>query len=367
MKMNAELYGIPTPAVVAELDTVEKNIVKMKKEAEKYGISHRPHIKTHRSGFFAGMQIDAGCKGITAAKLGEAEAMADCGIDDIFIAYPLIGEDKLDRLLALSERVKVSTIINSQKGAEQLSKKFSDAGKKIEVLIEVDGGLNRGGIKAGKPVLEFAKQIRDYQGLEIKGLMYYGGLIYNSHNKEEIREYAQKERDDLVNTSKLLTKEGFSMEVLSAGSSFSGKVPEDLKGITEIRSGHYIFNDCGQLDVGLAEPEDCALNVITTVVAKPDDHVVICDAGTKTFSSDKCHYREGFGYVTDYPEIQIYNLNEEHAFLRTEGKNPLQIGDKICVIPNHACVVTNLAEKVYGFRNGRLEREIAVEARGKSV
>lgn len=147
----------------------------------------------------------------------------------------------------------------------------------------------------------------------------------------------------------------FCWEVLSAGSSFSGKDPELLEGITEIRSGHYIFNDCGQLDLRLAAPEDCALTVIATVVSKPDDHVVICDVGTKSLTSDACHYRKGYGYVIGYPEMEIYALNEEHAFLRCKAENPLLIGGKVRIIPNHACVVTNLAEKVYGVRDGVFE------------
>ena len=327
MIMNENLRELPTPAVVIDLDMAEENIRVMQKNAEKHGLAHRPHIKTHRAGYFAKKQIEMGCKGITCAKLGEAEIMADDGIKDIFIAYPIIGEDKLQRLYQLAKRVKVSTIVNSLKGARDLSTFFT----------------------------------------EINGLMYYGGLIYGARNIGELEEFTRKEHDDLVTTAELLKQHGFQINVLSAGSSFSGKKPELLEGITEIRSGHYIFNDCGQLDIGLASPEQCALNVVTTVVAKPDDHTVICDVGTKSLTSDQCHYREGYGYVMEHPEIQIYSLNEEHAFLRTEEENPLQVGDKIAMIPNHACVVTNLAEKVYGFRNGKLDQMIVIDAKGKSV
>ena len=119
--------------------------------------------------------------------------------------------------------------------------------------------------------------------------------------------------------------------------------------------------------MGLATPEDCALTVISTVVAKPDDHVVIADVGTKSLTSDGCHYRPGYGYVIGHPEVEIYSLNEEHAFLRTEGVNPLQIGDKIAIIPNHACVVTNLVDEAYGFRGGEFSHMIKIDARGKSV
>lgn len=358
---------MPTPAVVIHMDIVEKNIFALLEGAEKAGLKHRPHVKTHRSGYLAGLQIQAGCCGITAAKLGEAEVMAEAGIQDIFMAYPLIGEEKLQRLLKLSEKVKVSTIVNSEIGARRMSGFFEKAGRNMDVLIEIDGGLNRGGVKPGQDTLAFARSIRELAGIRIIGLMYYGGLVYNSHNVEEIREYGRQERDTLLQTAELLRKDGFHIEVLSAGSSFTGKVPEELKGITEIRSGHYIFNDCGQLDAGLAEPQDCALRVLASVVSKPDEHVVIADVGTKSLTSDACHYRTGYGYIVGYPEIEIYALNEEHAFLKCEEENPLQIGDKIEIIPNHACVVTNLVDQAYGFRDGKLERMIEIDARGKSV
>ena len=364
--MNRELEKLPTPAVVIHMDIVEKNVSDMLEGARRVGLKHRPHIKTHRSGYLAGLQVEAGCSGITAAKLGEAEVMAEAGIQDIFIAYPLIGEDKLQRLLDLSGKVKVSTLVNSAVGAGQLSDFFEKAHKRVDVLIEIDGGLNRGGVKPGKAALEFARSIRELAGIRIVGLMYYGGLVYNSRNIEEIRQYAREERDTLLQTAKLLEEDGFRMEVLSAGSSFTGKVPEELRGITEIRSGHYIFNDCGQIDAGLVKPDDCALRVLATVVSKPDEHVVIADVGTKSLTGDVCHYRKGYGWICGYPEVEIYALNEEHAFLRCEAENPLQIGDKIEIIPNHACVVTNLVDRVDGFYNGKFRGTIEIDARGRS-
>lgn len=366
MKINEELKKLPTPAVVVELETAEANIKNMVEKAHEYGLKHRPHVKTHRSGFFAGMQIKAGCDGITVAKLGEGEVMADCGITDIFVAYPIVGEDKLERLYRLSERVSLSAVINSYEAAETMSRWFESRGRVIDVLIEIDGGLNRGGVRP-ENALAFARQVRSLLGIRIIGLMYYGGLIYNARNFEELDEYTRKEHDELTGTAKILEEDGFSMNVLSAGSSFSGKRPWLLSGITEIRSGHYIFNDCGQIDLGLASPEECALFIVTTVVAKPDDHVVICDVGTKSLTSDSCHYRKGYGYIPDYPELEVYALNEEHAFVRAEGMNPLKIGDKITLIPNHACVVTNLAERVYGFRDGAFCQVIRIDAQNKSV
>ncbi len=362
------IKNLPTPAVVVDLDIAEKNIIDMVERAKEYGINHRPHIKTHRCSMLAKMQITAGCKGITVAKLGEAEVMCDAGLDDIFVAYSLIGDDKIARLVMLAKKCKVSTVVNSVVGAKALSDEFVKHNMVLPVLIEVDGGLNRGGVKPMQSTLAFANEIKKFKGLHICGIMYYGGLAYNAQNIDEVKKYSKTENDDVINTADLLKQNGFCMDVLSAGSSLTGKTPEIMKDINEIRSGHYIFNDCNQLDVGLATPDDCALTVVSTVVCKPDEFTVIADVGTKTLTSDKCHYREGFGYIVNYPEVQIYSLNEEHAFLKTNNKeNPLKIGDKIEIIPNHACVITNLANTVYGVKNSNVACTLHIDARGKSV
>lgn len=366
--MKKTVYELPTPAVVVDLDVVRRNIDVMLEGARANGLAHRPHVKTHRCSELALMQVKAGCQGITAAKLGEAEVMADAGIDDIFVAYSIIGQDKVERLLKLARRCRVlRTAVNSETGAKALSQAFAAQGLRLDVLVEIDGGLNRGGVRPGIPALKFARKIRELPGIHIVGLMYYGGLVYDSHNREEIEGYAQKGRQQILDTADLLRADGFDMEVLSAGSSFTGKTPEALQGITEIRSGHYIFNDCGQLDVGLAAPEDCALRVIATVVCKPDEHTVIADVGTKNLTSDQCHHRTGYGYIVGHEEIEIYALNEEHAFLRAKENISLEIGDKIQIIPNHACVVTNLADEVYGFSKGEFDHMLCIDARGKSV
>lgn len=206
---------LETPAVAIELDTVERNIRTLVDHAAKYGISHRPHTKTHRSVELAKLQLSLGAKGITCAKLGEAEVMADAGIDDIFVCYPLIGPEKLKRLGKLMEKAHISTLINSVEGAKGLSDLGVSIGKKIPVRIDLDGGLKRGGLQPGQPALDFAESVRDFPGIEIIGLMYYGGLIYHEKDREAMSRIAQKEHDDLVGTAELLKAHGFKMDVLS--------------------------------------------------------------------------------------------------------------------------------------------------------
>lgn len=357
---------LPTPAVAADLKQMEENTRRMVQEAAEYGIKVRPHIKPHKSIEIAKMQLELGCRGVTCAKLGEAEVMADGGIKDILIAFPLIGADKMERLKKLAERAEITVIVNSEEGARQLSEAGEQCGRKIRVLIEVDGGINRGGRKPYGETVEFARKIRDLSGIAIKGILYYGGTIYSETTREGFERAADREREEITKTAAMLTEEGFEMGILSGGNSYSSKLPEHLRGVTEVRPGHYLFNDVGQLCSGFAREEECALKVISTVVSRMDGHHAIIDAGSKTLTADVCGKRGGYGYVEGRPDIWITKLNEEHGFIESDGELDMEIGDKIAVIPNHACVVPNLADEIYGMRDGRVDHMIKIDARGKN-
>lgn len=358
---------IPTPGVVVELDQVDKNLKKMQQLANQNKINIRPHIKPHKSAYFTYLQLKAGAKGITCAKLTEAEVMADYGVTDILIAFPLVGEDKMKRLGALVLRADVRTIVNSIEGASQISRLGKSLNVKINVLIEVDGGLKRGGVPPFEPALEFAMKIKDFDGINICGIMYYNGLIYSEETLEGYRKGTQREHDEIIGTAKLLKAHGFDMSILSGGNSYSSRCCDLLKGITEVRCGNYIFNDVSTLGTGFATPEECALRAVCTVVASVDDQHAIIDGGTKTLSSDLSHHGVGYGYVVGRPDITITKLNEEHGFIQSEQPLNLAVGDKIAIIPNHACVLPNLTDKVYGIRNGKVERMIPIDARGMHI
>ena len=356
---------IPTPAVVVELDQVTENLKKMIEETEKYGIFVRPHIKPHKSSYFALQQIALGAKGVTCARIGEAEVMADFGIKDILIAFPLIGKDKMERLSKLLDRAEVLTIINSEEGAKQLSEVGTGRKKPVEVLIELDGGLHRGGVAPYQTTLKFAESVKDFRGIHICGLMYYNGLIYQENTEEGLTAYTKKEHDELVGTAELLRKRGFCMEILSGGNSYSSRYSKYLEGITEVRCGNYIFNDCMTLEKGCAQEKDCALRAVATLICKTDECHGIIDAGSKTLTTDGCgNTRSGYGRIVGRPDIRITKLNEEHGFIESSSGLHLEIGEKIAIIPNHACVLPNLTNRIYGIRNDRLERMIPVEARG---
>ena len=363
-----DIMSLDTPAVLVDMDIVERNIRRLVGGARSAGLAHRPHIKTHRCVELAKLQLAEGAQGITCAKLGEAEVMADAGIDDILIAYPVIGEIKLERYAALHKRIaRLLSIINSFAGAKGLSDTALRNGEVYDVLIEVDGGTSRGGIAPGQPVLDFADSLKDLKGIHICGLMYYPGINYFEHEKAGIIAAAERERRDVVDTAELLSSHGYEMSVLSGGNSISSKIPEYLKGLTELRAGNYSFNDCQQLYFDQVTEDDCALRVLATVVCRTGPNTAILDVGTKTLSSDVFHGTElGNGRIAGHKEIKITALNEEHAFIKSPQDLPFEIGDKVQIIPNHSCVIPNLAGRMYKVREGKVCGALHVDARGAS-
>lgn len=360
--MYAELT---TPAVILDLDIAERNIAKMAHKLAAQQIYHRPHIKTHKSLRVAMAQVQAGAVGITVAKLSEAEVFVNGGLTDILIAYSIVGEDKLQRFANLHRKAQLKTTVDSVSIAEGLSRIGIETGKPVEVLIEVDGGLHRGGLQPGLHSLEFAKAINHLQGIRIVGLMGYFGNIYNELNRDGIVQAAKRESQLMSETSALLKQAGFSCDIVSAGSTPAGNVSEQLNGITEVRAGNYVFNDISTLELGLAAETDCALRVIATVISVPLPGYATIDAGSKTLTSDLAHHRTGHGLVVGYPEVQLVGLNEEHGYLRFEPTEvSLRVGDRVEIIPNHSCVIPNLNDFIFGVRAGQMVERISIDARG---
>jgi len=356
---------LPSPAVIVDLDIAERNIQRVASAAQASHLILRPHIKAHKSVFFARKQIESGAKGITVAKIAEAETMANYGFDDILVAYPVVGEEKIERLKKLHQRINIATIVDSLEVANGLAQ-VGSPDHPFPVLIDVDSGIHRGGRQPGKDTLEFALKLNGMDGLKIRGLFTYNGGIYLSKSREEMAQSAENEAKLLKDMDLVLKNQGIEISVLSGGSTPATVVLDHLQGITEIRSGNYLFYDVSALALGIAKIEDCALRVLATVVSTPLAGYATIDAGSKTLTTDLSDY-EGYGYVVGKPDVKIVKLNEEHGFLRFDQERyQFRVGDRVEIIPNHACVLPNLCDVLYGIREGVLEREIPIEARGKN-
>ncbi|HLR51603.1 MAG TPA: alanine racemase [Candidatus Avamphibacillus sp.] len=358
---------LSTPYVYVDTDKLNKNIEMMEKRLENVGIDHWPHIKTHKSIKIAQKQLAAGAKGITCAKLSEAEVFANAGIENIFLAYPIVGQDKLDRLQKLAQKITVRTIADSLIVAKGLSKVGELTGRKIEVLIEIDGGSHRGGVQSGKDTLDFAKELLKLPGIEFKGLFTYVGQIYSLATEEEVKRETIREANLLIENKEFLESNGIEVEITSGGSTLSSFHAEQLKGISESRAGNYVFGDINAVAHGIYTPEECALRICSTIVSIPLPGHATIDAGSKTLTSDLSVAGNNHGFIIGNPDVEIVQLNEEHGYLRFDPeKTYFEIGDQIEIVPNHSCVIPNLNETVYAFKNGKYQGEIDISAKGKN-
>ena len=346
-----------TPAVVVDLDRVECNIARVQALCEKAGVANRPHIKTHKSPVLARMQIAAGARGITAQKLGEAEVMADAGIEDILISYNLIGAARSGRLGALLQRSELTVCADNPVTLAAYAEAAASAGRTLRVMIECDTGRRRAGVETPGEAIALAAQVASTPGLAFRGLLFYP------------TETSWPETQKFFETVKAgIASRGLSAEIVSTGGTPNLGNVGRLAGATEHRAGTYIFNDRMMVACGAATPDDCALTVYTTVVSRAAPERGILDAGSKTLTADPGGGLDGFGEILDYPQARIHAFAEEHGFLDLSRSNDRpNVGDVVRVVPNHVCVVVNMVDQLITVRGTEIVGVLPVAARGRLV
>lgn len=346
-----------TPAVVIDLDRVDKNIGRVQGVCEAAGVANRPHIKTHKSPVLAKMQIAEGASGVTCQKLGEAEIMADAGIENILVSYNLIGAARSGRLAALRKRADVTICADNPVTLAAYAEAAATANAPIGVMIECDTGRKRAGVETPKEAVDLARIVRDTDGLEFRGLLLYpteGGW-----------DAAQRFHDDAVAGLRSL---GLEPGVISTGGTPNLPNVGKLKGATEHRAGTYIFNDRMMIACGLATEEDCALHVYATVVSRAGPERGILDSGSKTLTADPGGGMDGFGHILEYPQARIGAFAEEHGFLDLSRTNQRpNVGEVVRIIPNHVCVVVNMVDQLIAVRRNEIVDVLPVAARGRLV
>lgn len=360
-------FDLDTPALLVDWDRLQANIARMQKKADAAGVKLRPHAKTHKTPAIAHLQLRAGATGITVAKLGEAEVMAASGIDDILIAYPLQGAPKMARLMNLAERARVRVSLDSMKVARDISEAALARGRRIPVLVEVDTGLHRVGLAPGEGVRDFVRDLVKLAGVEFFGLLTHAGQGYGSSSIEQVAEVGRQEGELMVESAALIRADGIEVREVSVGSTPTAPFAAQIKGVTEIRPGNYVFYDSSQLALHSCTPDDVALTILATVVVKHSERLVF-DAGSKAMSSDRLGAGATlYGAVKGFPNLEIWRLSEEHASVRPGGEGPVpEIGDMVEIIPNHACAVMNLHDKFYALRGDQVVGELPILGRGKS-
>ncbi|WP_024516387.1 D-TA family PLP-dependent enzyme [Bradyrhizobium sp. Tv2a-2] len=346
-------YG--TPCAVIDMDKVERNIARVQSACDVAGVANRPHIKTHKSPMLAKMQIDAGARGITCQKLGEAEVMADAGIDDILITYNLIGDEKMARLAALQAKANMTVAADNTVVIAGLPKAAEISGRSLSVVVECDTGRKRAGVETPAEAIALARQIAASKGLNFAGFMLYP--------TETGWAEAQTFFDEAL---KGVREHGLDATMVSTGGSPNLINLGKLKGATEHRPGTYIYNDRMQVAAGVAGWDDCALNIYSTVVSRAAPERGILDAGSKTLTSDPGGGLDGFGLILEHPEAKIARFAEEHGFLDLSRTNTRpNVGDVVRIVPNHVCVVVNMMDEVVMVRGDEIIGVLPVAARGK--
>ncbi|MGI8928053.1 MAG: alanine racemase [Candidatus Limnocylindrales bacterium] len=357
--------GLDTPALVIDLAIVERNAWRMAEAVGARGISLRPHVKTHKSVALARIQIEAGAAGITVGTLGEAEVMAEGGIEDILLAYPLwADEQKGARLKALHQRdgLKFAVGVDSIVGGERLAQAVAGSSKPLRVLIELDPQYHRTGVDPAAAG-ELAAKLRG-MGLEVVGVFTHGGHVYSG--RDAVSGAAADEVGAIAAAAESMRAAGIEPQILSAGSTPTA-LSSATEPVNEVRPGTYLINDRIQVHMGSCPVDGVAIAVAATVVSDSVPDKFVINAGAKSLTKDLPPYLSGHGFLPDYPDGVLERVSDYHGEVRLPvGAVAPRIGDVVAVIPNHVCPVIDLFDSFVATRSGEVVGRWQVDARGRS-
>ena len=363
----SSLDELATPFLYVDLDRMTSNIDTMAAAARALGVRLRPHVKTHKVPELARLQIAAGATGVTVAKVSEAEVFADAGIDDLFVAYQVVAPAPLERLVRLARRAHVRCAVDSREGAELLSRAATAAGVELEVLLEIDLGIGRTGVRAGVAACELAQRVSGLPGIELIGVYGFRGFRAFAEGAESREAWGRAEGEALVSAATDLRAIAVPIAEVSAGSTPTALPAGSVRGVTEIRPGQYLFGCANIVAQGAMRADEVALFARATVISRPADDRAVVDAGSKTLSTDgPWEPGRGFGYLASDPSTRVVSLWEEHGVLGLgEHARGLRVGDRVSIVPNHVCTAINLHDRIVGVRDDRIETVWKVAARGR--
>ena len=357
---------LETPAVIVDLDVMDRNLSRVADYCRKHRLLLRPHTKTHKIPELARRQIASGATGITVAKIGEAEVMLNAGITDVLIAYPIVGREKTTRLARLAEQANISVSVDSEEAARGISEAATRQGTKIGILLEMDVGFGRCGLGVESDLVTLAQKIVSLPGLEVGGLMFFPGHF--SVSPEERTAMRSHVNEFLERVFEAFSRSGLPLTIVSGGSTPTAYEGSLFHGVNEVRPGTYIFNDRNTVAVSACSLEDCALSVVVTVVSTAVPGHAVVDGGSKTFSYDRFQGGDGrgFGIVKEDPAAEVERFSEEHGHLNVQqSERRYRVGDRLSIIPNHVCTTVNMHDEIYGVRGERVEEVWRVAGRGK--
>lgn len=335
----SDIRELPTPALLLDLDILERNVEAMARRADSLGVRLRPHVKTHKCPEVADLQRRAGATGITVSTLHEAEVFARHGFDDITWAFPVI-LSRLDEAGELAGRVDLGLVIDSAEALDALAG-LPRAERPLRTWLKIDCGYHRAGVDPrSERMIDLARGIADDENLAFAGILTHSGHAYDAYGDEARRAVAEEERVAMVSAAERIRDAGVEVTEVSVGSTPAMSAATSLEGVTEARPGNYAFYDYTQCVLGSCEPGDVAVSVLTSVISRMPDHSVV-DAGALAMSKDPGPDRDaaGMGPALDEdgsidPETRLLSVSQEHGILNRS----LRVGTRLRIMPNHSCL-----------------------------
>jgi D-serine deaminase-like pyridoxal phosphate-dependent protein len=342
---------LDTPCALVDLNAVDRNIAAMQGYCDEHGIALRPHVKTHKTAALARRQLDAGAAGLACQTVAEIEAMAAGGFTNLLLCVPAL-DAKASRLARLAGEISLSVAVDSSEALMALADALEGGCGEIGILVECDTGGRRAGVQDPGQAAELAELAAALPGVRFLGLMTHptpsGAAAWLSRARASIKAL------------------GIEVETVSVGGTGAAGRTHELGIATELRAGTYLFGDRSCIADGSVSRENCALRIGSQVRSRPTCTRAILDAGSKSLSSDPAIGEgvEGFGVLDEYPDAELELLSEEHGHLQLpEASEDPEIGERVSILPNHACAAVNLHNRLVVHRNGAVIGELPVLAR----
>ncbi|HEX9614208.1 MAG TPA: alanine racemase [Bacteroidota bacterium] len=357
------IYELPTPALLLDIEILERNLRFMQARAQELGVSLRPHVKTHKCLEIGRRQLEIGGRGITVSTFYEAEAFSKAGFDDITWAFP-IPPVYAARVARFPESTRLRVAVDSKEAKGHLDKACRTSGRKVHVWLKVDCGYHRAGVDPKSPDAEaLVKSLAESKVLEFDGILSHSGHAYHARCREEILPVAREERDTMLDLAERMAAKGYVIPAISVGSTPAMSVVDNLTGITEMRPGNYAFFDYTQAMIGSCAVSDCALTVLASVIShQPGMSHFVVDAGALALSKDSgpTHVKNqmGMGIIYENYErkrleshMELTSLSQEHGKIKVEDPRFIEgrfpVGERVRILEHHSCLTAANFDKYY--------------------
>ena len=361
-----KLRELETPAILVDRPTLMHNLKRYQEACDANDKALWPMVKTHKSVELARLQKELGAGGFLCGTLDECEILCDAGLTPLMYAYPVADEVSCRRVAALAKRCKFYARLDDPDAAAALNEAAKAADVTVNYTLIVDCGFHRFG-KKPEDAVELAERLKGFENLRFAGISTHPGHVYGEADPANMSRYGADEVKALKAAASALREAGFRVHMITSGSTptFWDAVGTDV--VDVFHPGNYVFQDCIQMANGTARESDCALTVYATVISHPSPDLWICDAGAKCLGLDKGAHGnasvQGHGCIVGHPELSLDGLSEEVGKIHAHGGTDLKVGDRIRIIPNHACSAANLTDWLILVEGEDVVGSMAVDAR----